>query len=64
MVSILEKENRIIMIYFIIGIIGTILWIAYEFYTAPMMDDNGKITKPGKTWRDLFKNSPHDDIYS
>jgi len=52
------------MIYFIIGIVGTILWIAYEFYTAPMMDDNGKITKPGKTWRDLFKNSPHDDIYS
>jgi hypothetical protein len=55
MVSILEKENRIIMIYFIIGIIGTILWIAYEFYTAPMMDDEGKITKSGKKLSDLFK---------
>ena len=43
------------MIYFIIGIIGTILWIAYEFYTAPMMDDEGKITKSGKKLSDLFK---------
>ena len=55
MVSILEKENRIIMIYFIIGIVGSILWISYEMYTAPMMDDDGKITKPGKKLSDLFK---------
>ena len=55
MVSILEKENRIIMIYFIIGIVGTILWIAYEMYTAPMMDDDGRITKPGNKLSDLFK---------
>jgi hypothetical protein len=52
------------MIYFIIGIIGTVLWMACEMYTAPTMDDNGKITKPGKKLSDLFKNSPNDDIYS
>jgi hypothetical protein len=55
MVSILEKENRNFMIYFIIGIVGSILWISYEMYTAPMMDDDGRITKPGKTLKDLFK---------
>ena len=52
------------MIYFIIGIVGTLIWIGFEMYRAPEMDDNGRIIKPGKTWRDLFKNSPHDDIYS
>jgi hypothetical protein len=43
------------MIYFIIGIIGAILWIAFEMYRAPMMDDNGKITKPGKKLSDLWR---------
>jgi hypothetical protein len=43
------------MIYFIIGIVGSILWIGYEMYRAPMMDDKGRITKPGKTLKDLFK---------
>jgi hypothetical protein len=43
------------MIHIIIGIIGTILWMAYEMYTAPMMDDNGNITKPGNKLSDLFK---------
>jgi hypothetical protein len=43
------------MIYFIVGIVGSILWISYEMYTAPMMDDNGRITKPGKKLSDLFK---------
>ena len=28
------------------------LWTAYEIYRAPMMDDNGKITKPGKKLSD------------
>ncbi len=31
------------------------LWIAYEFYRAPMMDDNGKVTKPGKKLIDLWR---------
>ena len=43
------------MIYFVIGIIGTILWMIYEMYTAPMMDDDGRITKPGNKLSDLFK---------
>ena len=43
------------MIYFIIGIVGTTLWMAYEMYTAPEMDDNGKITKSGKKLSDIFK---------
>ena len=55
MVSILEKEKFKYMIYFIIGIVGTTLWMAYEMYTAPEMDDNGKITKSGKKLSDIFK---------
>ena len=43
------------MIYFIIGIVGTILWMAYEMYTAPFMDDDGRITKQGNKLSDLFK---------
>jgi hypothetical protein len=43
------------MIYFIIGIIGTTLWMVYEMYTAPMMDDDGRITKQGNKLSDLFK---------
>jgi len=55
MVSILETQNFKYMIYFIIGIVGSILWIGYEMYTAPMMDDEGRITKPGNKLSDLFK---------
>jgi len=51
----LEKLNYRHMIHIIIGIIGTILWMAYEMYTAPHMDDNGRITKPGNKLSDLFK---------
>ena len=55
MVAILEKQNFKYMIYFVIGIIGTTLWMIYEMYTAPMMDDDGRITKPGNKLSDLFK---------
>ena len=55
MVPILEKQNFKYMIYFVIGIIGTTLWMIYEMYTAPMMDDEGRITKPGNKLSDLFK---------
>jgi len=51
----LEKLNYKDMIYIIIGIIGTILWMAFEMWRAPMMDDNGRITKPGNKLSDLFK---------
>ena len=41
----------------IIGIcmILSSLFIAYEMWRAPMMDDNGKITKEGNKLSDLFK---------
>ena len=31
------------------------LWIAFEIYRAPMMDNNGRITKPGKKLSDLWR---------
>jgi hypothetical protein len=36
-------------------IIASGLFIAYEMWRAPMMDDNGRITKEGKKLSDLFK---------
>ena len=41
----------------IIGLcmIASGLFIAYEMWRAPMMDDNGKITKEGNKLSDLFK---------
>lgn len=41
--------------YIAIGMIGTGLWMAYEIYRAPMMDDNGKIKKEGNKLSDFFK---------
>jgi hypothetical protein len=43
--------------YQIIGLLMVCsgLFIAYHMYIAPEMDDNGKITKPGKKLKDLFK---------
>ena len=43
------------MMYIAIGIIGTILWMAFEMWRAPFMDDNGRITKQGNKLSDLFK---------
>jgi len=40
--------------YIAIGLIGTTLWMAYEIYRAPMMDNNGNIIKEGKKLSDLF----------
>lgn len=41
----------------IIGLcmIASGLFIAFEMWRAPMMDDNGRITKEGKKLSDLFK---------
>jgi hypothetical protein len=41
----------------IIGIcmIASGLFIAFEMWRAPYMDDTGKITKEGKKLSDLFK---------
>ena len=41
-----------------VGLISLIIiwiWVMYEMWRAPMMDDNGNIIKPTKTLKDLFK---------
>ena len=43
------------MLYFLSGMFFSLVWIAYEMYTAPTMDDNGKITKEGKKISDLWR---------
>lgn len=43
------------MIKFGILLIFVFLWIAFEIYRAPMMDDYGNIIKPGKKFRDLWR---------
>lgn len=44
------------MIYFIIGIVGSFIWIAFEMWRAPMMDEKtGRIIKPGKKISDLWR---------
>ena len=44
------------MIYFIIGIVGSVIWIGFEMYRAPMMDEQtGNIIKPGKKISDLWR---------
>ena len=47
------------MIYFIIGIVGTILWIGFEMWRAPLLkekeDGSWETIKPTKKLSDLFK---------
>lgn len=44
------------MIYFIIGFVGAFIWIAFEMYRAPMMDEKtGRTIKPGKQLKDLWR---------
>ncbi len=31
------------------------LWIAFEMYRAPMMDEGGRVIKPGKKLKDLWR---------
>jgi hypothetical protein len=44
------------MEYILIVIIGTFIWLTYEYWRAPMVDENtGRTIKPAKTLKDLFK---------
>jgi len=43
------------MVGLIIPIIFSFALIAYEAYTAPTMDDSGRVIKEGKKLSDLFK---------
>jgi hypothetical protein len=42
--------------YIGIAILGFFLWLSFEFWRAPMMDEKtGRILKPAKKLSDLFK---------
>lgn len=44
------------MNYLLIGFIFSMLWVAFEMWRAPMMDEEtGKVIKPGKKFSDLWK---------
>jgi hypothetical protein len=43
------------MEYLAIGIIGTALWMAFEIWRAPLVDQNENIIIPTKKLKDLFK---------
>ena len=43
------------MEYFAIGIIGTCVWMAFEIWRAPLVDQNDNIIIPTKQLKDLFK---------
>ena len=43
------------MKYLLIVSVLTLSWIAYELWCAPHVDQNGKVTKPTKKLKDLFK---------
>lgn len=46
------------MEYFVIGIIGTFIWMVFEMWRAPHMDEQtGKIIKPAKKFKDFFKRN-------
>ena len=40
-----------------VGLIITVMliWMVYEMWRAPYMDDKGNTVKPVKTFKDLFK---------
>jgi hypothetical protein len=45
--------------YVILGIVGTLIWVSYEMWRAPLLeerpDGSWKTIKPEKTLKDLFK---------
>lgn len=43
------------MKYVIFGFVFSMVWIAFEMWRAPMMDDKGRITKQGKKLSDLWQ---------
>lgn len=43
------------MKYLILIVIVAMSWVAYEIWRAPMMDESGRILKPGKKLKDLWR---------
>ena len=53
------------MIEILIGLMVSVIWIAYEFWRAPHMDERtGTILKPAKTISDIFKKKKTSGSYS
>ena len=46
------------MIYFIIGIVGSILWIAFEMWKAPLLREN-----PDGSWTTIRKEKKIIDFF-
>lgn len=44
------------MIILVVLFIFFLLWMSYEVWRAPLLDDNYKIVRPAKTFKDLFKH--------
>jgi hypothetical protein len=38
-----------------LALIASSLWIAFEMWRAPMVDQSGKLIKPGKKLSDLWR---------
>ena len=43
------------MIILVVVFISLLLWISYEVWRAPLLDDNYNIIRPAKNFKDLFK---------
>jgi hypothetical protein len=43
------------MMYFAIVLLVIGVWLAFEIWRAPMVDENENIIIPGKQLKDLFK---------
>lgn len=43
------------MKYLLLASLVLILWLAFELWRAPHLDENGNVIKPAKKIKDLFK---------
>jgi hypothetical protein len=43
------------IILYVILILSSVLWLSYEIWRAPLLDDNYKVIQEEKTFRDLLK---------
>lgn len=39
----------------LVFLVTSILWLAYEVWRAPLLDDNYKVIRPTKTLKSLFR---------
>lgn len=43
------------MILIVVAFICIVVWMSYEVWRAPLLDNNYKVIRPTKTLKDLFK---------